>query len=170
MPWKSRWFVDDKSYKEYLIEDIKIRKALMEKLKLAGITSVEIERLPKSIVITLTVSRPCVVIGRGGSGIEDVKKDVINIIRKLRGVKLVIKIDLHVVEVKNPELSAYLVAGRIPADLERRFLHGMAVIKPIKRVMYSVAKGVKVVLAGRINGADIARSEGFNVGSVQSQT
>jgi len=170
MPWKSRWFVDDKSYKEYLIEDIKIRKALMEKLKLAGITSVEIERLPKSIVITLTVSRPGVVIGRGGSGIEDVKKDVINIIRKIRGVKPVIKIDLHVVEVKNPELSAYLVAGRIAGDLERRFPHRRAVNKAIERVMQSGAKGVKVVLAGRINGADIARSEGFHVGSVPSQT
>src|SRR5258708_36824043 len=98
MPWKSRWFVDDKSYKEYLIEDIKIRKALMEKLKLAGITSVEIERLPKSIVITLTESRPVVVIGRGGSGIEAVKKDVINIIRKLGGEKQCIKINIHIVE------------------------------------------------------------------------
>jgi len=87
LPWKSRWFADDATYKDFLIEDIKIRKSLMEKLKLAGITNVEIERLPKNMVIIMTVSRPGVVIGRGGSGIEDTKKYILEIIRKTRGFK-----------------------------------------------------------------------------------
>ena len=80
LPWKSRWFSDDANFKDFLIEDIRIRKALMEKLKLAGVTEVAIERLPKSMVIGITVSRPGVVIGRGGSGIEEVKKYILNII------------------------------------------------------------------------------------------
>src|SRR3989344_8404922 len=89
LPWKSRWFAGNKgSYKGYLIEDIRLRKALMEKLKLAGITSVEIERLPKSMIIYLNVSRPGVVIGRGGTGIEDVKKYILAIISKIRSKKI----------------------------------------------------------------------------------
>ena len=106
--WNSRWFADSAGYKINLLEDIKIRKALMQKLSLAGIVKVEIERLPKSIVIIVSVSRPGVVIGRGGSGIEDLKKYVTNIL-----VGKQQKVDLRVNEVKNPEISAYLVASRI---------------------------------------------------------
>jgi len=170
IPWKSRWF-SEKGFKDYLIEDIKIRKALMEKLKLAGITSVEIERLPKSMAVTMTVSRPGVVIGRGGTGIEDVKKYVLGIIREVRKEKVKdLKIDLRVNEIKNPELSAYLVATRIVAELERRMPHRRVVTKTIERVMASGAKGVKVVLGGRIGGAEISRVEKFQEGSVPTQT
>ncbi len=171
MPWKSRWFVDNATYKDLLLEDIKIRKSLMEKLKLAGITNVEIERLPKSMIITLTVSRPGVVIGRGGTGIEEVKKQVMEIIRGVRGKKLGnMKIDLHVQEVKNPELSSYLVATRIAGDLERRMPHRRTVMKTMERVMSAGADGIKIVLAGRIGGADIARSEVYHQGSIPTQT
>jgi len=170
IPWKSRWFFE-KGFKDYLIEDIKIRKALMEKLKLAGITSVEIERLPKSMAVTMTVSRPGVVIGRGGTGIEDVKKYVLGIIREVRKEKVKdLKIDLRVNEIKNPELSAYLVATRIASELERRMPHRRVVTKTIERVMASGAKGVKVVLGGRIGGAEISRVEKFQEGSVPTQT
>lgn len=170
-PWKSRWFIDNATYKDFLLEDIKIRKTLMEKLKLAGITDCEIERLPKSMVITLTVSRPGVVIGRGGTGIEEVKKQILEIIREVRGVKPAnMKIDLHVQEVKNPEISAHLVATRIAGELERRMPHRRVVTKAIDRIMSSGADGVKVVLGGRINGADIARREVFHQGSVPTQT
>src|SRR3989337_2814799 len=85
LPWKSRWFGEGGNFKNFLMEDIKIRKGLTKKLKLAGITGVEIERLPKSMVVIITVSRPGVVIGRGGSGIEDVKKHVVSIIERVRG-------------------------------------------------------------------------------------
>lgn len=169
--WKSRWFSDKGVYKEYLLEDIKIRSALKEKLKLAGVTDIEIERLPKSIVIVITVSRPGVVIGRGGSGLEDVKKHVIDIISKIRG-KLIkdIKIDLRVMEVKNPEISSELVAQRIVSELERRMPFRRVVGRVMDRVMQSGALGIKVVLAGRIGGADISRKEKFHRGSVPSQT
>jgi len=171
LPWKSRWFGTSRTFKEFLVEDIKIRKGLMDKIKLAGITSVEIERQPKSMVVIITVSRPGVVIGRGGTGIEDVKKFIVGIMNEVRGKDVKdVKIDIRINEVKNPELSAHLVAGRIAGELERRIPHRRAVTKAIERVMASGALGVKVVLAGRINGAEISRVEKFHEGSVPTQT
>ncbi len=173
--WKSRWFADDKKFKELLFEDITIRKTLMDKYKLAGINNVEIERLPKSLVIIMTVARPGVVIGRGGSGLEDVKKHILQILSEARGksaksLEREIKIDLRVNEVKNSELSAHLVASRIASDLERRLPHRRVVQKSIERVMQSGGLGVKIVLSGRIGGAEISRVEKYHEGSVPSQT
>lgn len=170
--WRSRWFDEKINYKNFLLEDIKIRKMLMDKLKLAGIDSVEIERLPKSMVVTLSVARPGVVIGRGGSGIEDVKKQIVSVIREIRGSGKTVptKIDLHVNEVKNADLSAYLVAGRIVSDLERRMPSRRVATKTMEKVMQAGAKGVKIRLSGRVNGADIARVEGYHMGSVPTQT
>jgi small subunit ribosomal protein S3 len=171
LPWKSRWFSDTKQYKEFLIEDIKIRKALLEKLKLAGVVDVEIERLPKSMVIVITVSRPGVVIGRGGTGLEDLKKYVLEIMKKTRASNIKdLKIDFKINEVKNPEISAHLVAARIVGELERRIPHRRVVTKAIERVMQSGALGVKVILSGRIEGADISRVEKYHQGSVPTQT
>ncbi|OGM13880.1 30S ribosomal protein S3 [Candidatus Woesebacteria bacterium RIFCSPLOWO2_01_FULL_39_23] len=171
LPWKSRWYADDKTYKKYLIEDITLRRALMNKLKLAGVTSIEIERLPKSMVVTMTVSRPGVVIGRGGSGIEEIKKFIIDMLGKTKTLKSDnMKIDLRVNEVKDPELSSYLVATRIVSDLERRMPHRRVIAKTIERVMQSGALGVKIVLAGRIGGAEISRTEKYHKGSIPSQT
>ena len=171
LPWKSRWFSEDRTFKKYLIEDIKIRGVLFDKLKLAGITDVEIERLPKSMVIYLTVSRPGVVIGRGGTGIEDVKRFIVKTISETKGKQIKdIKIDLKVNEVKNPELSAYLVAGRIAGELERTMPHRHVIRRAMERVMASGARGIKVVLSGRIEGAEIARVEKYHLGSVPTQT
>lgn len=171
LPWKSRWFADTGNFDDFLIEDIKIRRELTKKLKLAGITSVEIERLPKSMVVTITVSRPGVVIGRGGTGIEDVKKYILGIMNTTRKTPVKdLKIDIRINEVKSPELSAYLVADRIVGEMERRIPHRRAVQKAIERVMAAGALGIKVVVAGRINGAEIARVEKFHQGSVPSQT
>lgn len=171
LPWKSRWFVDDKRYKDFLIEDIRLREALMERLKLAGITTVVIERLPKMMIVTLNVSRPGIVIGRGGTGLEDLKKFIVEVISKSRGEKLDdLKIDLKVNEVKNPELSAHLVASRIVYDLERRLKHRIVVSRAMDRVMQSGAKGVKVILSGRIGGVEIARTEKYQKGSIPAQT
>jgi len=170
-PWKSRWFSNKRDFQGLLLEDIKIRRALIEKLKLAGVADIEIERLPKSIVITITVSRPGVVIGRGGSGLEDLKRYVLEIIRAQRSGKISdIKIDFKVNEVKNPEISAVLVAGRIVSELERRIPHRRVVTKAMERVMQSGALGIKVALSGRIEGAEIARAEKYHIGSVPSQT
>jgi len=160
LPWSSRWYADGPKYKKYLLEDIEIRRVLMEKFKLAGITLVEIERLPNTMMITLTVSRPGVVIGRGGSGIEDAKKFVVG----------VLKIDLRVNEVKNAEISAHLVASRIVSELERRLPHRKVVSRTLERVMQAGALGVKIVLSGRIGGADISRVEKYKEGSIPAQT
>lgn len=171
LPWKSIWFAGDARYKDYLLEDIKIRKALMDKFKLAGITDVVIERLPKNIVMTIYVSRPGVVIGRGGSGIEEVKKLILSIMKKTRkGDVKDVRIEPKVVEIKNPELSAHLVASRIAAELERRLPHRRVVGRATERVMQSGALGVKVILSGRIGGADISRVEKYHLGSVPAQT
>jgi small subunit ribosomal protein S3 len=171
LPWKSRWFAEDSRYKDYLLEDIKIRKALMGKFKLAGITSVEIERLPKSIIVIMNVSRPGVVIGRGGSGIEEVKNMIIDIIKKERKKdNSNLRIEPRVVEVKNPEVSAHLVATRIADELERRLPHRRVVNRAMERVMQAGARGVKIILAGRIGGADISRVEKYHLGSVPTQT
>lgn len=171
LPWKSRWFADTASFKNFLVEDIRIRRELTKKLKLAGVTSIEIERLPKSMVVTITVSRPGVVIGRGGTGIEDVKKFILGIMSEVRRKTVKdLKIDIRINEVKNPELSAYLVAERIAGEMERRIPHRRAVQKAVERVMAAGALGIKVVLSGRINGAEISRVEKFHQGSVPSQT
>jgi small subunit ribosomal protein S3 len=171
LPWRSRWFADKGRYEDYLIEDIKIRRALMKKLKLAGIINVEIERLPKNIVITMTVSRPGVVIGRGGTGLEDLKKFILEIIRKSRGEKIKdLKIDLQVNDIKNPELSAHLVASRIVSDLERRMPHRRVITRAIDRVMQAGADGIKIIISGRIGGAEISRVEKYQEGSVPTQT
>lgn len=171
-PWQSRWYAENKMYQDYLMEDIKIRRGLMDKLKLAGITSVDIERLPNSIAITLTVSRPGVVIGRGGSGLEDVKKHILSTIKSINGkaVDKNFKIDLRVNEVRNPELSAHLVASRIASDLERRMPHRRVLARTMERVMQSGALGIKIVLGGRIGGAEISRREKYHKGSVPTQT
>lgn len=169
--WKSRWFADKETYKDYLLEDVKIRKALLEKFKLGGISDVQIERLPKSMVITLVVSRPGVVIGRGGSGIEDIKNIILTQIKSVGKTDVKkIKIEPRVVEIKNPEISAHLVANRIAADLERRMPHRRVIARTIERVMQSGAKGIKIVLSGRIAGADISRVERYHQGSVPTQT
>jgi len=169
--WTSRWFAENGKFKELLIEDIKIRSALMSKLKLAGVETVEIERLPKSLVIVINVSRPGVVIGRGGSGIEDLKKYIVAIISKIRKQNIKdLKIDFRINEIKNPELSAYLVAQRVVSDLERRMPHRKTVNKAMERVMQSGALGVKIVLSGRIAGAEISRREKYHIGSIPAQT
>lgn len=171
LPWKSRWFAEYGNYKNLLLEDIKIREFLMDRLKNAGVVSVEVERLLKNVRVIITVSRPGVVIGRGGSGIEELRRNVIDIIRDIRGtLPRDLKIDLSVQEVKNAELSAQLVAVRIASELERRMPHRRVVTKSMERIMQSGAKGVKIMLSGRIGGADISRSEKYHKGSVPTQT
>lgn len=170
-PWKSRWFADNSTYKDYLLEDIKIRKSLMDKLRNAGVTEIEIERMSKSLAIIITVSRPGVVIGRGGSGLEDLKKQVLQIISEVRGSKVDnLQIDLRVNEVKEPELAAQIVASRVAFDLERRMPHRRVISRAMDRVMQSGALGVKIVLSGRIGGAEISRVEKYHRGSVPTQT
>lgn len=161
--WKSRWFADKKRYPKNVLEDVKIRRFLFEKLKLAGIVEVNIERLIHKMKITIHVTRPGVVIGRGGSGLEDLKKLLANKVSIPEPEK---NLQIEVAEVKEPELSAQLVATRIAFDLERRLPHRRVMARTQERVMGAGAKGIKIVLSGRIAGADIARTERYVKGKV----
>ncbi len=165
--WKSRWFsTRPATYRAYLGEDVLLRRILMKKLSIAGVNRVEIERSPKSMKIIIFVSRPGVVIGRGGSGLEDLKKFIAT------KLKTKTKVELQVEEVKQPDLSAHLVATRIVEQLEKRMSSRRVAKKAIERTMLSGAGGVKVLISGRINGAEIARRELYNspTGSVPLQT
>lgn len=168
--WQSRWFAKGQEYKKLLLEDVTLRAALSAKLKLAGLQGIDIERLPKEMTIRIKVSRPGVVIGRGGSGIEEIKKFIVKVLKLKLDDPSIPKIDVVVEEVKNPELSAFLVAQRIVAELERRLPHRRVVTRTMERVMAAGAKGVKIVLSGRIGGAEIARREKYATGSVPSQS
>lgn len=169
--WKSRWFVEsDEDYKRFLIEDIELRKFLMDKLRSAGIVNVEIERSINTIKIILEVARPGVVIGRGGSGLENLKKLIAQKIKSEKGKKGP-KIELSEIrEVKNPDLSATLVCQRLVDQLEKRYPHRRAVNQAIDRVMNAGAKGVKIAFSGRIAGAEISRTEKYGRGSMPLQT
>lgn len=168
--WKSRWFAPDGEYAKFLLEDLKLRAELTERLKLAGVHDIEIERLPKAITVRLVVSRPGVVIGRGGTGIEDIKNFVLQKMGYKPGDAKAPKVDIPVEEIKNPELSARLVAGRITGELERRLPHRRVVTRAMERVMAAGAAGVKVVLSGRIEGAEISRREKKHQGSIPAHT
>lgn len=168
--WKSRWYASGTDYKKFLFEDIKLRTALEEKFKLAGVHSIEIERLPRAMTIRTLVSRPGIVIGRGGSGIEEAKKYILKVLGTNAKNGLIPRIDVVVEEVKNPDLSARLVAGRIVGEFERRMPHRRVVTRAMERVMAAGAKGIRIRLGGRIEGAEIARKEKYQMGSVPTQT
>ncbi|MFC1627089.1 30S ribosomal protein S3 [Patescibacteria group bacterium] len=166
----SNWYAKANDYKDFLLQDIKLRKFLSEKLQLAGITKVQIDRSINTIKFTLHVARPGVVIGRGGSGLEELKKLIAQKLPKDPKTNKVPKFELNVVEVKNPDQSARLVVQRIIDQLIKRYPHRRAVSQALEKVMASGAKGVKIVLAGRINGAEISRTEKYTKGSVPLST
>ncbi|PIP74381.1 MAG: 30S ribosomal protein S3 [Candidatus Levybacteria bacterium CG_4_9_14_3_um_filter_35_16] len=167
--WSSRWF-DDKQYKKTLLEDFKLRKALMERLKNAGISSIEIERSINSVKIIAYVSRPGMVIGRAGSGLEELKEFLYKILKIKKDVKNVRKIDIRVEPIKEPNLDAYLVAKNISDQLLRRLPHRRIMAQTVDKVMGSGAKGIRIVLAGRIGGAEIGRVEKLQRGKVPLST
>jgi len=165
--WRSFWFAGKKHYAKNLVEDWRIRHFLFEKLKLAGIVGVDIERLIHKMKITIHVSRPGMVIGRGGAGLEELKRLLLSQISLPEAEK---NVQIEIAEVSNPELSATLVAQRIAGDLERRLSHRRVVKKAIERVMGAGALGVRVLLSGRIAGAEIARREKFSEGKLPLST
>ena len=166
--WSSAWFArSGDQYRKNLLEDRKLRRYLMERLQLAGIVTVEIRRSINKLNIVLHVSRPGVVIGRGGSAIELLKKELEKMVSVLDPAK---NLQLDVVEVKNGEQSAHLVAVKIAEQLKRRFPHRRVVAKAIERVMATGAQGVKITLSGRIAGAEISRWEKYSQGKVPLHT
>lgn len=175
--WNSRWFADSVTYKELLLADVLLRRALSDRLKNAGLGLVEIERSINKIKITLHVSRPGVVIGRGGSGLEELKKFIVVFFAGFerkhagnKGDKTKLKIDVAVEPIKEPNLNAQLVASNIAEQLTRRMPHKRICLQTVDRVMSSGAQGVKILLAGRIAGAEISRKEKYHAGSVPLST
>jgi small subunit ribosomal protein S3 len=167
--WTSRWF-DEKHYADVVLEDYELRKQLMSKLKMAGIARADIERSINSLKVVLYVSRPGIVIGRGGTGLEDLKKQLMAFFVKRHKGKSLPKLDIRVEPVKEPNLDAYLVGVNIGDQLIRRLPFKSILASTAERIMQSGALGVKVVLTGRINGAEIGRREKIQVGTVPLST
>ena len=168
--WKSRWYTTAKNYSSKVIEDFKLRKYLRDKLSNAGLVEVAIERSVKKIKVILLVSRPGVVIGRGGSNLEEIRKGIEKILNLSKLKKDKVHVDVQVNEFQQPNLSAKLVAERIAQQLISRYPHRRAVNQALEKVMQAGAKGVKIQLSGRIGGAEIGRSEKYGEGSVPTQT
>jgi small subunit ribosomal protein S3 len=169
--WNSRWFAGKKQYKNLLLEDVKLRRALTLKLRPAGISLVEIERSINKMDVTLHVSRPGIVIGRGGSGMEEIKKYVAGLLTTGKTAKeketlSKLKLEVKVEPVKEPNLDAYLVAANIAEQLAKRLPQRRVANMAMEKVMMARAKGVKIILSGRIGGADISRRETYKTGSM----
>ena len=159
--WDSRWFTE-KDFADQLLEDFKIRQYIKKKLNQAGVSRIEIERAAKRIRVTINTAKPGMVIGKGGSGVDDLKAELEQITNK--------QIAINVVEIKNPDIDAQLVAENIASQLERRISFRRAMKQAISRAMKSGAKGIKTMVSGRLAGAEIARSERYHEGTIPLQT
>lgn len=159
--WDSKWFAD-KDYEKFLLEDIKIREFIKEKLFLSGISRVEIERASNRARISIHTAKPGMVIGRQGSNIELLKSDLKKMTDSI--------IDINIIEVKTPDLDSTLVAENIASQLERRIAFRRAMKQAVTRTMRMGAKGIKVQVGGRLGGAEIARSESYREGSIPLHT
>src|SRR3989344_6689081 len=164
--WSSRWFATKETYAQNLLEDYKIRQFLMVYLKSAGVSKVEIERFFDKRTITIHVSRPGIAIGRGGSGAEQLKSNLIKNFKIKDPGKLEIKFE----EIKAPDLDAYLVAVNVSEQLQRRIPFRRVMNQSLERIKRSGAKGAKIALAGRLGGSEIARRELVKDGAVPLHT
>ena len=160
--WDSKWYANKKNFSELLVEDNDIRKYIKKKLYVAGISKIEIERAANRVKVSIYTAKPGVVIGRGGAGVEELRKEV----EKLTGKSIV----LNVEEVKNPDVDAQLVSESIAEALERRVSFRRAMKQAIQRTMRAGALGIKTAVAGRLGGADMARTEGYSEGTIPLQT
>jgi small subunit ribosomal protein S3 len=161
--WRSKWFASRKEFPEFLSSDIKIRKMLKDKLRLAAVSKIVIERAWNSLRVTIHTARPGIVIGRKGAEIEKMTEEI----SKLSGGKQV-KIDI--IEIKSPDLDAQLVAENIAMQMERRISFRRAMKKALQITMEQGAKGIKVRCAGRLGGAEISRAEWYREGSIPLYT
>lgn len=168
--WDSRWF-ETKRYKDILLQDYQIRKALQEKLRMAGVSKILIERSINSIKVTVFVAKPGMVIGRAGTGLEDMKKFLQLILLKfVKSKKVLPKLDIRVEPIKEPNLDSYLVAKNIADQLARRLPYKRVLVQTADRVMAAGARGLRILLAGRIAGAEIGRREKIQRGTVPLST
>lgn len=159
-PWNSRW-VADKGYSDNLEQDIRIREYLENKFRDAMIDSIFIERNAKNMTITILSGKPGVIIGRGGQGLDDLRKHI-----ERKFLKMSMKVRLNIQEVSEPNTSANIIAESIVKDTENRRPYRRVIKQHIDKVMKANAQGVKVMMSGRLNGVDIARKETLSAGKV----
>lgn len=161
--WDAKWYADKKNFADYLVEDNKIREFVKSKLYSAGISKIEIERAAKKVKLNIYTAKPGVVIGKGGSGIEALKKSLETFVTDKH-------ILINIVEVKSVDTDAQLMSENIAAQLEKRISFRRAMKQTIQRAMRNGAKGVKTTCGGRLGGAEIARSESYHEGTIPLQT
>lgn len=159
--WDAKWYAE-KEYAEFLHEDLRIRKFIATKLADAAVSTIEIERAANRVNISIHTAKPGMVIGKGGSEVENLRKEL----NKLTGKR----VHINIVEIKKPDLDAKLVGEGIARQLENRVAFRRVQKQAIQRAMRAGAKGIKTQVSGRLNGADIARSEGYSEGTVPLHT
>lgn len=166
--WESKWFSKNK-YSDFLKLDVAIRKFLTLKLKDAALDKIEIERSGESIKITIYSAKPGIIIGRSGVGVEDLKNKLQrNVLNKMNIGKM--GVNLNILEIKNPNLSANIIMQNVIDDLEKRIPFRRVLKQAIGKAEKAGAKGVKIMVAGRLNGAEIARSEKLTSGKIPLHT
>jgi small subunit ribosomal protein S3 len=161
-PWEARWFAKGNDYSDQLKQDLEIRSLIMDTSSKAGVSRVEIERFPSKIKVIVHTAKPGILIGRKGETVKKVRTDLETLTGK--------KIDLDIKEIKNPDLDAYLVALNIAGQLERRVSYRRAMKRAIGQSMRQGAKGCKIEVAGRLGGAEMARTVWLREGRVPLQT
>ncbi|HOQ62431.1 MAG TPA: 30S ribosomal protein S3 [Clostridia bacterium] len=160
--WSTRWFAEKKDFANFLAEDYKIRETLKQRYFATGVSRIDIERSAARMTINLFTGKPGMIIGRGGKGIEELKAFVEKMVGR--------PVTINVIEIKNPDTDAQLVAENIAQQLEKRISFRRALKQSIQRTMRAGAKGMKAQVSGRLGGADIARSEHYHEGSIPLQT
>ena len=160
--WKARWYAEGKEYADLLGEDVEIRQLIRHNLQRAGVSSIEIERFPNQVSITVHTAKPGIVIGRRGATVKELRR----VLEDLTGKR----IRLDVQEVERPETDAYLVAENVVQQLERRISHGRAMRRAAQQAMRFGAEGIKILCSGRLAGAEMARREWIREGRVPLQT
>ena len=160
--WDSKWYADSKNFSDYLVEDKKIREYVKKKLFISGISRIEIERNAKMVKVNVYTAKPGLVIGKGGALVENLKADLQKIISK--------DVNLNIVEVKDIDTNAQLVAENIASQLERRISFRKAMKQVMQKAMKAGALGIKTAVSGRLAGADMARTEFYKEGTIPLQT
>ena len=160
--WNSKWYADSKNFSDYLVEDHKIREYVKKKLFVSGISKIEIERTPKFVKVNVYTAKPGLVIGKGGNFAETLKNELVKMINK--------DVNLNIVEVKNVDTDAQLVAENICNQLERRISFRRAMKQCMQKAMKAGALGIKTAVSGRLGGADMARTEFYKEGTIPLQT
>ena len=160
--WNTRWYASKKDYADYLVEDRKLRDHLKEKYYAAGVSKIEIERAANKVTISIYTARPGMLIGKGGVGVDAIKEDASKMIGK--------PVNVNIMEVRNPDANAQLIAENIAQQLEKRISYRRAMKQAIQRAGKAGAKGIKLKCSGRLGGAEIARTEGYHEGSIPLQT